>query len=88
MTTHLNLIIQAVPLLAAVALSAIAFTSALKDDSAVVCRARRGAETNTIVCHARRDDGYGNHPSVRRSETKSGWPLPECGSHYCGGRLP
>jgi hypothetical protein len=77
-------IIQAIPLLAVVALGAIAFTAALKDDGTIVCRARRGAETNTIVCSPRRDDGYGNHHSVQRPKTKSGWPLPECGSHYCG----
>lgn len=81
MTTHL--FIQSIPLLTAVALTAIAFTGALKDDGAVVCRVRPNAKANTIVCRQRRDDGYGVHPRVR-SNTKSGWPLPECGSHFCG----
>jgi hypothetical protein len=69
--TSLHLVIQAIPILAAVALCVIAFTGAIKEDrETVVCRVRhREAEANTIICRTRHDDGYANWPpfyGVRR----------------------
>lgn len=57
--TATNLCIQSIPLLAALALCAIAFTGT--GDNGTICRVRRDAAANTIVCHARHDEGYAPH---------------------------